>query len=434
MGLAIQVSGAVKDYPVFRARGDGLRYLVRALVDGKPRIAPGQPRVRALDKLDLEIRRGERVGIVGRNGAGKTTLIKLLSGVIQPTEGSVAINGEVHSLLAGTIHFTRDLSLYDNARNYLSHFQLSSEEIKARLAEIEAFTELGPYFHQPVKSYSLGMRMRSEFAVATAYRADIILIDEVVGAGDIYWAEKIATRMESLCAGGSTLLLVSHALDQIMRFCERVVWIERGRIVMDGPALDVVKRYESFLEHLSWHTDDVDDKTVDLDSFVGAIGDDVLTESGQKILRWPGRGDVLVQGVWINDSVDTDVTVGSDEPLEIRLCLVASRADRFALRYLVTFWSREGKRTAVVENEIDDVVLDRGEAREVTVEIAPGQLAGAEYFLSISVFDVSLGGTADEHATRLDVVYKTFRVRILDGAGGPRPVFRMPLQIQPALR
>ena len=433
MELAIRVSGVVKDYPVFRARGDGLRYLVRALVHGAPRLARGQARVRALDHVDLEVRRGERVGIVGRNGAGKTTLIKLLSGVVKPTEGSVAINGEVHSLLAGSIHFSRDLSLYDNALNYLSYFQLSRDEIETRIAEIEAFTELGPYFRQPVKSYSLGMLMRSEFAVATAHRADIILVDEVVGAGDLYWAEKIATRMEELCSGGSTLLLVSHALDQIMRFCERVIWIERGRIVMDGPALDVVRRYESFLEHLSWHTDDLDDKTVGLETVLGTFGDDVLAASGQTVLRWPGRGDVRVQGVWINESVATDLSVASDEPLTIRLSVVASRAGRFALRYLVTFWSRAGKRTAVVENEVDEVVLDRGESRVVTVEVPPGQLGGGEYFLSISVFDVSLGGTADERATRLDVIYKAFRVTVLDEAEGPTPIFRVPFQMQPAL-
>jgi lipopolysaccharide transport system ATP-binding protein len=425
---AIRIAGLVKDYPVFRRPSQALAYLWGAVRHGRPRPDPAETTVRALDCVDLEIDKGERVGLVGRNGAGKTTLLKLLSGGFPPTAGTLSVDGQVYTLMQDSVSFAPDMSAHENARNHLAYLDLSREQVEAGLVDIQEFTELGEYFDQPSKSYSLGMRVRAEFAVATARSADILLLDEVIGAGDIYWSEKIAARMDRLCAGGSTLLLVSHSLDQILRFCDRVIWIERGRVVMDGPALEVTRRYESFLERLSWHTDDPDDKAVRLEEVLPNLGNVVLPDSGQSVVRWPGRTDLLFVGVWVNNSVDTDLAVSATQPIALRIVARATRAGRYTLRYLVTFWGRNGKRVAVAENEAEVVTLAAGEIHEVILEIQPGQLTPNEYLLSLSLFEVSIHGSAHEHLSRLDVIYKSLTIRIVGDEPDPRPVYRIRLR------
>ncbi|MDX1440166.1 MAG: ABC transporter ATP-binding protein, partial [Rubricoccaceae bacterium] len=212
-----------------------MRFLWRTVMGNPVQALDGLSVVRALDGLDVRIERGERVGICGRNGAGKSTLLKLLAGDFAPTAGKIRVDGDIYSLLPGTVGFRPELSAYDNAHAFLTRYGFSGREIRDRLADIEEFLELGDYFRLPVRTYSLGMKVRAEFATATAIRSEIILIDEVLGAGDIYWTEKCARRLESLGADGSVLILVSHSLDQIMRYCERALWIEKGRLVMDGP-------------------------------------------------------------------------------------------------------------------------------------------------------------------------------------------------------
>jgi lipopolysaccharide transport system ATP-binding protein len=428
MAPAIRIEGLVKDYPVFRGASQALAYLWGAVRHGRSRTETAETTVRALDHVDLEVGKGERVGLVGRNGAGKTTLLKLLAGGFPPTAGTLSVDGQVYTLMQDSVSFAPDMSARENARNHLAYLDLSREEVEEIVADIQEFTELGEYFDQPSKSYSQGMLVRAQFAVATARSADILLLDEVIGAGDIYWSEKIATRMDRLCAAGSTLLLVSHSLDQILRFCDRVIWIERGRVVMDGPALEVTRRYESFLERLSWFTDDPDDKAVTLEEVLPDLGNVVLPKSGQTVTRWPGRTNLLFVGVWVNDSAATDLAVSASQPIVIRILARATHAGRYTLRYLVTFWGGNGKRVAVAENEAEVITLAEGEIHEVFLTVQPGQLTPNEYQLSLSLFEVSTHGSAHEHLSRLDVIYKSFAIRIVGDESDPRPVFRIRLR------
>lgn len=429
--VAIEIRGAAKHYPVFRRPAEALRYLVDAIVHGAPRVRAHQPVVRALDDVSLTIRKGERVGIVGRNGAGKTTLLRLLAGEFHPTAGTVSVSGGTYSLSGDAVGFSPDLSAEENAISHLQMRGLPPDEVAARLAEIEAFTELGDYFRQPVKTYSLGMRVRAEFAAATAHAAEILIVDEVLGAGDIYWAERIATRMDVLCSQGSTLVLVSHSVGQILRFCDRALWIERGRVVMDGSAIDVTTRYESFLERLSWHTDDPDDATVRLESVLPNLGNVVLPESGQTVMRWPGHGSVVLSGVWINGEAVTELEVEPHTPLEFRLATVAQADGHYSLRYLLTFWDGSGKRVAVAENDRDEIALATNDRHTVSVSIPSSQLAGGQYLVTISVFAVPGPGSVVERMDRLDVLYKSFRLRFLQNGVSSGPSYRFPMQLAP---
>jgi lipopolysaccharide transport system ATP-binding protein len=428
---AIDIRGVCKRYPVFGHPWQAVRYLVSLIRNGAPDTKIASGGVEALTDVTLRVGKGERVGVVGRNGAGKSTLLKLLAGDFPPATGDFAINGKVYCLLPGSVSFSLEQSVEENARQYLSYLGLAIDEINARIEQIREFTELGEYFLQPVKNLSLGMRVRAEFAVATAQSADIVIIDEVLGAGDIYWSEKIARRMELLCADGTTLLLVSHSLSQINRYCERAVWIERGKVVMDGPALEVTKRYEGFLERLSWQTDDIDDKSIETENIAAELGNETLLDTGQVVARWPGRGDIFISGVWLNEEAVTSVQLGSSEPLSIRLRLCARRTGDHSLRYLVTLWDSHGRRIAVIENESDRVESWRDSVEDKHDIVFRRRFVGlraGQYFLTITVSDaLAQAGTTSEHVIRQDSLYKSFTIEIGTGhrMSCTEPVYRL---------
>lgn len=429
--VAIQVDGGSKRYPLFAHPWYAVRYLASLIWRGKMPVSRATVQgVQALSDIQFKIGKGERVGLVGRNGAGKSTLLKLLAGDFEPTTGRLVINGSVYCLFPGAVSFSFEQSTEENARQYLSYLGLTPQEMQSRIDEIREFTELGEYFYQPTKNLSLGMRVRAEFAVATAQSADIVIIDEVLGAGDIYWSEKIARRMEQMCADGTTLLLVSHSLSQVIRYCERAIWIERGRVVMDGPALAVTKRYEGFLERLSWHTDDINDKSVALDGAAEAMGDEVLPDSGQTVTRWPGKGGIRVTGVWLNGRAVQELVLSKNDPLNVRLMLRAQRVGEYSLRYLLTFWDANGKRMAVIENESDRFIVSasmRESGHEVTFSRVTSGLGAGRYYLTMTVTDTLAGlSTTSEHEIRVDVLYKSFEICVIDEQGmeaQPRPLY-----------
>ena len=199
----------------------------------------------ALDGITLQIRRGEKVAIIGRNGAGKSTFLKLITNVIQPTSGSLQVNGDVHALLQIGTGFHPDFTGRENVYAYLAQLGVTGQDADRRCADAIAFAELEEYIDQPVKTYSTGMGMRLMFSTSTAIIPDLLVLDEVLGVGDAYFAQKSYDRMRELCdRNGATLLLVTHDIYSAVKMCERVVWFDRGMVAMDGNATAVVKAYE----------------------------------------------------------------------------------------------------------------------------------------------------------------------------------------------
>ena len=198
----------------------------------------------ALRDVSLDIRRGERVGIIGHNGAGKTTLLRIMTGNLSPSGGEVTVHGRVQALLEVGTGFHPEFTGEQNIYAFLAYQGLSASAARAKHDEIVEFSELGDFIHQPVKTYSAGMYARLAFSTAISIDPDILIIDEVLGAGDAYFASKCADHIRELMGSGATLVLVSHSMVQVLQFCERVIWVDRGKIVMDGPALDVTNAYE----------------------------------------------------------------------------------------------------------------------------------------------------------------------------------------------
>jgi lipopolysaccharide transport system ATP-binding protein len=203
-----------------------------------------------LARIDLEVKQGERLGIIGRNGAGKSTLLKLLTGNLAPTEGQLTVNGSIQALLTAGAGFHPEFSGIENIQSSLTYQGLTSDEINQAIADISEFTELGDFLGQPFKMYSAGMQARLTFATATVLKPDILIVDEILGAGDAYFFGKSIERMKELVLSGATVLIVSHALDQIARFCERAIWVDRGRIVYSGPALETIRAYEEYIHKM----------------------------------------------------------------------------------------------------------------------------------------------------------------------------------------
>jgi lipopolysaccharide transport system ATP-binding protein len=199
----------------------------------------------ALDGLDLEVRRGEKVAFIGRNGAGKSTLLKLITHVAEPTSGTLEVKGKVHALLQIGTGFHPDFTGRENVYAYLAQLGVTGREAERKYADIVEFAELEEYIGQPVKTYSSGMAVRLMFSTATAITPELLVLDEVLGVGDAYFAQKSYERMRELCEGsGTTLLLVTHDIYSAVKMCERVIWIDRGRVLMDGAGPLVIKAYE----------------------------------------------------------------------------------------------------------------------------------------------------------------------------------------------
>jgi lipopolysaccharide transport system ATP-binding protein len=208
----------------------------------------------ALDGVSLTIQRGEKVAIIGRNGAGKSTLLKLIARVIEPTAGAIDIEGTVHALLQIGTGFHPDFTGRENVLAYLAQLGISGREALRLCAAAVEFAEVEEYIGQPVKTYSTGMAVRLMFATSTVLVPDILVLDEVLGVGDAYFAQKSFERIHELCDGaGTTLLLVTHDVYSAMKLCTRFIWLDRGRVLMDGPSRDVVHAYERSIREQEEH-------------------------------------------------------------------------------------------------------------------------------------------------------------------------------------
>ncbi|MCU1385428.1 MAG: hypothetical protein JWL71_4125 [Acidobacteria bacterium] len=199
----------------------------------------------ALAGVNVEIHRGEKVAIIGRNGAGKSTFLKLVTGVIEPTSGSLAVSGTAHALLQIGTGFHPDFTGRENVYAYFAQLGLTGAEARRRCDDVVEFAEIEEYIDQPMKTYSTGMTVRLMFSASTAITPDLLVLDEVLGVGDAYFAHKSYERIRTLCErDGTTLLLVTHDIYSAVNLCGRAVWIDRGRVLMDGASKNVVKGYE----------------------------------------------------------------------------------------------------------------------------------------------------------------------------------------------
>jgi ABC-type polysaccharide/polyol phosphate transport system ATPase subunit len=242
---SIQLENVTVEYPVDRAI-TSFRTVLKQVTGGLIKRGTKKQRravVRALEGITLNVQHGDRLGIVGHNGAGKSTLLKVCAGVLEPSGGSIRIDGQVSPLLTTSPGLDADDTGYDNIQNCGLFLGMTPEEIARKTPEIEDVSELGEYLQIPIRAYSAGMTVRLGFAIATSIDPQILILDEGLGAGDARFAERAKQRVDALISRSNILILASHSETMIRNFCNRAILLNAGRLVVEGTVDEVFEAY-----------------------------------------------------------------------------------------------------------------------------------------------------------------------------------------------
>ncbi|MBR4447318.1 ABC transporter ATP-binding protein [Methanobrevibacter sp.] len=239
-GVAIKVEHLTMEFKVSNDKIDTIKeYVIRTIKRNK-----GETKtVKVLDDISFTVNRGEKLGILGFNGAGKSTLLRIIAGIYEPTEGDITINGKIAPLLELSAGFDKNYSGKDNIYLNGALLSMDKEYLDSKYDEIVEYSELGDYINFPVKNYSKGMKAKLGFSIATLIDPDILIIDEILSVGDIKFRKKSGEKINEMMAEGVTVLLVSHSINQVRRICDRCIWIDNGKLIMEGPADEVCDAY-----------------------------------------------------------------------------------------------------------------------------------------------------------------------------------------------
>ena len=353
----------------------------------------------ALDKVSFTIHPGEIVGIVGRNGSGKSTLLKIITGVVSPTDGEIKVNGKLSALLelgAGfNMEYTGRKNIYLNATMQ----GVSKEDIEKKIPNILAFADIGDYIDQPVKTYSSGMFVRLAFSVAVHVNPDILIVDEALAVGDTKFQLKCMNKFVEFMDAGKTILYVSHDINSIKRFCSRAIWLNQGKMVMDGEVDLVTDRYidflrsdltiEEFMEKYSAAMQSrvitFDSRSLDTIEFAEVYSAQILNSNGKET-------DLIHEGEKVSVLVSYLV---NDETIESPVLGVAIR--RIDNEYICG-----------LNTKLDNVRIPWKKGyNEVTLTYEKMLLTGGDYYLDIALFDQTATVVFD-YKTK----YKNFSVKM----------------------
>jgi len=427
--LAIHLDNVSK---IYQLHGNQRDQLIHVFGLEKIGLKPRHPATEhaALKDVSLEVPRGHRIGIVGRNGAGKTTLLKLLCGNFTPTNGTVVVNGTIQALMGMGTGFHPEYTGRENAEASLQYNGLARDEYEEAMEGIIEFCELDEYLDQPFKTYSLGMQARLMFATSTAIKPDILIVDEVMGAGDAYFIAKSKARVEKLVDSGCTMLLVSHSMPQVLELCNEAIWLDQGQIRMQDESFLTVKAYEEYLHGPIASvspplikadleaSEDTEEKSCISQSHSNAMAfrpADMLEEivlqepyffphrhsvnlpsiSRPKDFKFvaPGgvsRWDSSVDGLKVcgftivNNHGETNKLM-SMQPAKFVVTLIAEHDGEFNCRYATNIYDQKGQSIMSVKSPLDSFAVLSNQLRMVEICFNPLQLGPGEYIISISV-------------------------------------------------
>lgn len=238
--VAIKVTHVSKDFKLYYDKANTLKEKI--LFFSKKNRSKNNV-LHVLKDINIEIKKGESVALIGTNGSGKSTLLKLMNRIIYPTKGKITKEGKLTSLLELGAGFHDDFTGRENIYFNASIFGLTKEEIDKKLDQIIEFSELEEFIDNPVRTYSSGMYMRLAFSVAINVEADILLIDEILAVGDQHFQDKCFNKLIELKNAGKTIVIVTHSIDQVRRFCDRAIWLYEGEVHRDGQVKEVLEEY-----------------------------------------------------------------------------------------------------------------------------------------------------------------------------------------------
>ena len=454
--FAIQLKNVSKIYNLYGSQKDQFIDLLGLQRFGiKPKTKP--KKFVALNDISLEIKRGQRIGIIGRNGAGKTTLLKLLCGSFIPTQGSVKVNGEVQALMSVGLGFHPEYTGRENAETSLMYNGLPYDEYQKAMEGIIDFCELGDFLDQPFKTYSLGMQARLMFAAATAVKPNILIVDEVLGAGDAYFVAKSKSRINKLVDSGCTMLLVSHSMQQVLELCDVTIWMDQGQILMRGESFLVVKAYEKYLFGSST---DLRTEVIPVDTLAKLEPDSEQEKPPSKsnlylnaaeftiktrkdyqqqeplfvphllrqtfpdaseigfnfqapggISRWDNQLGLKVIGFSVLTHQGLSNILVSLQPAKFVIYLKAEVGQKFNCCYGIAIHDHLGVCVARLFSPQDCFEAVAGDLRSVNVILNPCQIGPGEYTVGISVTEYS-GIEKLNSAKRYDLLSRSFQIKV----------------------
>ncbi|MBR5155210.1 MAG: ABC transporter ATP-binding protein [Clostridia bacterium] len=274
----------------------------------------------ALNDVSFSIEKGETVGIIGKNGSGKSTLLKILTGVINATSGKKVMDGTISALLELGTGFNPEYSGIENIYLNGTIMGLTREQMKGKIDEICAFAEIGDFINQPVKNYSSGMFVRLAFAVAINTDPEILIVDEALAVGDYRFQAKCYNKFEEMKERGKTILFVSHDIDAVRRFCSRAIWLDGGRVVMDGDVNSVSSKYMEFItsnetDALAVINKQKKEREIVVEKEfdpINRFGDYIGTIKNVRVFKGIEETEVFNSGDEITVEVDVEIPEGAD--------------------------------------------------------------------------------------------------------------------------
>lgn len=376
---AIEVKNVKKAFRIYKDKGNSLKeriifrdrnsYDVRTVLRG----------------ISFNIKKGEAVGLIGHNGCGKSTTLKLLTKIIYPDSGTIEMSGRVSSLLELGAGFHPDMSGRENIYINASIFGLTRKEIDERLEEIIDFSELGSYIDNPVRTYSSGMYMRLAFSVAINVNADIILVDEILSVGDLNFQNKCLKKLQDIKKAGTTIVIVSHSMEQIESICDRSIWLNDGKIVADGIPGMVHRKYLEFMGNYNFKDSAASDG--EKEKKENRKKEKTEEELAKERFERKGSGEVRIEKVVLlnekheekkvfetGEEMQIAISYKVTRPIEVDVYIGILRMD-YMLCYSTEFEEENDKR----------IILDKD--GEILIAFPDLQLLPSRYMIDIRIFD-----------------------------------------------
>ncbi|REE22550.1 lipopolysaccharide transport system ATP-binding protein [Paraburkholderia sp. BL27I4N3] len=394
----IQVTNASKRFDIYEKPFDRLKHIVFPKRTGYSR------EFWALRNVSLSVNRGETVGIIGRNGSGKSTLLQIICGTLRPTHGDIAINGRVAALLELGAGFNLEFSGRENVYLNAAMLGMTADQIERKFASIEQFAEIGDFIDQPVKTYSSGMYVRLAFAVAIHVEPAVLIIDEALAVGDARFQAKCFNKIKELKESGVTILFVSHDVGSVRTLCERAVWLDGGRVRLEGNAFAVTAQYTQFMSEGLGESEAIGASSQSVESVAGLDEEAkqnnqtaesampaVSTARDEPINHWGTHIGSIVSARVLDSAGRRQSVFTAFEPMIVRLAIrIPEGIDRRAVS--VAFSIKDTKGTdLIVRTTHDEKSIDFDfDCSEVEIEFRlRNQLNTGRYLLVAALEDRS---------------------------------------------
>ncbi len=353
--IAVRADGLTKEYKLYESEMDRLKEAFNPFKKSYHRP------FYALKNVSFQIEKGEKVGIIGSNGAGKSTLLKILTEVINPTEGGIEVNGTVAALLELGAGFNPDYTGLENIRFNAALMEIPAEELQEMTQKIIDFADIGEFIDQPVKNYSSGMFVRLAFATQIFSEPDILIVDEALSVGDIRFQQKCYRAMDQLMKE-KTVLLVTHDTAAVTRFCDRVIWLNHGEVVFDGGTAEGLQKYQEFIinqsikdsQKTSGYTDEKQSIAVSEDS---GLNVPILPRGLDK--KGTGDAELIRGGIFNSDGECVDVLIPGKEVSVVFVAEFKKLIERPIIG--IEIFDRLGNILFNINSEMIGIQLPKGE-------------------------------------------------------------------------